>query len=163
MKNKILALVIFALVLQSNSFAQKIVRQSFSCLGTNEITEGILLRQTIGQPSNTTITSNENGVLRQGFQQALSANSANFLPQDIVEISIYPNPAVDQFNLSINGTIGSYKVRVTDVIGRLVINSTVLESNKASFLCDKWVTGVYFVSIISDKKTIAIKKIIKSN
>ncbi len=51
--------------------AQKIVRQSINAFGNSRSTNGLLIRQTSGQESNTTTITGETIVLRQGFQQPL--------------------------------------------------------------------------------------------
>jgi hypothetical protein len=61
------------MILSQASFGQIIVRSSLSCLGSTVSDKGFILRQTIGQASNTNVLNNEGLGLRQGFQQPIAS------------------------------------------------------------------------------------------
>lgn len=162
MKRKILILIAFGLAFSNYLTAQQIVRQSLSCLGTNNISEGVLLRQTIGQSSSTNIVANENGTLRQGFQQPLSSNNARYFTEELLEMTVFPNPTEQDFYINIDGEQSIYNVIIVDVFGKVLYNGTIENRNKTLINSANWTAGMYFINVYSEKKLIATKKLIKT-
>ncbi len=72
-------------------------------------------------------------------------------------VNVYPNPASDVLNISLNTIKENLKIKITDVIGRDVLVSEYKSQLDVSFL-EK---GIYFVSILQGNKTLGTKKIIK--
>jgi len=63
-----------------------------------------------------------------------------------ISMSIYPNPASSVLNISAQGLDGNYDVRVTDVLGKVVYNETVVGATKKVDVSD-FKNGVYLVTI----------------
>ncbi len=76
-------------------------------------------------------------------------------------ISIAPNPASSQLLISFNTPISSTtKISVTDVLGKVVYNSEMLEGNSMSIPVNELSNGIYFVKI-EQGKNYTVKKFIK--
>lgn len=76
----------------------------------------------------------------------------------IEEISAFPNPVVT--NLQIATTENLKSVRVFDVLGNVLVNETVVNTNKYVIDMTAFQTGVYFAEITSEKGLV-IKKLHK--
>lgn len=78
---------------------------------------------------------------------------------------IYPNPFTSELFIQFKSE-GTYRVMVRDVLGRLVYNNEFVETNlstKSIDLNELISTGMYYVSILKDEKTILLnEKIIKN-
>lgn len=155
----IILLFCFILGISTNSFSQSIVRSSLSCLGSTSSGEGFILRQTIGQSSNTVVVNNSELVLRQGFQQPISFQ----LIYDIlipIEFTLSPNPAKEKTLLQINEQISTFNIIISN------LNGTPIIRIPGQNLLDTWLdlrnfsSGIYIITIISDKKTGSKKLIV---
>jgi len=63
-----------------------------------------------------------------------------------IAMSIYPNPASSVLNISAKGLDGNYDVRMTDVLGKVVYNESVVGTSKKVDVSD-FKSGVYLVTI----------------
>jgi hypothetical protein len=140
-----------SLVFHSNSFGQSIVRSSLSSLGMSYSNEGIIIRQTIGQSSNTAVISTGAFVLRQGFQQPVSSRKLELIISPI-EFSLSPNPAHEKTLLKIQGEISSYSIIISNINGIRVFmrNDQVLLLNWLDL--NSLLPGIYIVTIVGDKR-----------
>ena len=125
---------------------QTIVRSSFSCLGSTFTENGLILLQTMGQPSGTDVLRMGGMELRQGFQQPVSAwNPVKEL--NPVDFTISPNPAKDFTLISFKEEISGCVVYIRD------INGSLLSKYSTDILYEKRVDlsgikpGIYFVTI----------------
>jgi hypothetical protein len=94
-KNKLSFFHLTGLLILVFSFklnAQGIKRSTICSFGSSSVINGQTLRQSVGQPSNTTTSSTPNLTLRQGFQQP-SNNSGQSKAVSECNISVYPNPS----------------------------------------------------------------------
>ncbi|MBI5540883.1 MAG: T9SS type A sorting domain-containing protein [Bacteroidia bacterium] len=158
---KNLTLLLIGIILINTLNAQNIIRQSLSSLGSNNMFDGILLRQTIGQPSNTTCFSSENNTIRQGFQQPVNNINAKIYSNKKIELSLYPNPINDYFQIKIVGDDISYSILVTDILGNTISTLNIAGNNESKIKCDNWGTGIYFINIYSNNNLQITKKIVK--
>ena len=71
MKAHYLLVFIFIVALIPMVSAQQIIRQTICSVGMNTNSGNFVLKQTIGQPSNTSTFKTESGMLRQGFSNLL--------------------------------------------------------------------------------------------
>lgn len=136
------------LVISQLTSGQTIVRSSLSCLGSTITDNGLILRQTMGQPSNTNVLRMEGVILRQGFQQPVV--SKNHDSENVpVNFTLYPNPAKDNTQLSFKEEISWCIIFVRDINGSTLFKYT--EEN----LYDKWVDlnnikpGIYVVTVVT--------------
>jgi hypothetical protein len=146
------------MILSQASFGQIIVRSSLSCLGSTVSDKGFILRQTIGQASNTNVLNNEGLGLRQGFQQPIASyNSLKaVLP---IDFTLYPNPADDMVLLKFQEEISKCTISVRD------INGILLSELKVETLHEEWLDlknfmpGIYIITV-NINKSIGSKKLI---
>ena len=65
-------------------------------------------------------------------------------------IALYPNPAVDQLNISLSGDdVHEMAITIYDNLGRTVLQR-VTSSNKTSVDVDSWASGLYHLRIVAD-------------
>ncbi len=152
--------MLFGIIL--NSTAQNIVRQSLSCLGSNNITEGVFLRQTVGQSSNTSIISNDNGLIRQGFLQPISLKGVKYYAETNLELIVYPNPTENIFYINIEGEQEDYTILVYDVLGKAIYSRMILNKTNTLINSIKWYPGIYIIKVFNKNKLLSTKKIIKT-
>ena len=81
-----------------------------------------------------------------------------------VEFSVYPNPNTGQFIVELNNLDNNeYTIEIRNIIGQLVVNETVNDSNgnfykKMNLNTGK--NGVYFISLVSESGKITKKLIV---
>ncbi len=148
------------LLLTNTLFAQQLIRQSINVFGNSHTANDILLRQTVGQSSNTVSFNNDLTSLRQGFQQPLTKSTASFVENNC-KIEVYPNPYGDYFFINIDGNLDYYYMSIYDVTGK-IIDFVKLE-NKTEHLLNynHLAPGVYVIKIVNGKTNIT-QRIIKN-
>jgi hypothetical protein len=168
MKKTIPFLILMLLVLGLR--AQSVERWVIGSAGGSyyDVGSNFEMDYTVGEVMVTTM-SNVNNTLTQGFQQPknpLTWVSVQDYSENPALVILYPNPVVDQLNLSIqNAKTGEYHVMVFDVLGQLLMDQTVSAgfdgSAQLNLNFSSYATGSYFVRIIHEKKIIQTGKIIK--
>ena len=103
------------------AYGQQMHHQMLSSQGgSNLLTSGVLIKQTIGQQSLIGNFRNTSFIVSQGFQQ--SNKVATAVPE-IISISTitYPNPIIDKVNFRFSSTVlGPIKITIFDTMGRLI-------------------------------------------
>lgn len=136
-----------------NANGQSIKRQSIGVCGTNLLAEGIMIKQTVGQPYTTTAFYGAGVSFMPGFQQPntsqapMQKNSAHAFHT----ISVYPNPATHTVKISSGETIRNGMLKVYDSKGRLMLSEKVTELNNHSLNCESWKSGFYIISIVGEQ------------
>jgi hypothetical protein len=74
-----------------------------------------------------------------------------------LDVTIFPNPANDVLNIKVGTIKENTKIKIADVIGRIILITEYKSQLDISFL-EK---GIYFVTIQQEGKTLGTKKIIK--
>ncbi len=93
--------------------------------GTSRASEGITVRQTIGQQS-VTGTKNGNVIVQQGFQQTFWDKIIATNNLVLITTTTYPNPYIDVINFQFSQSIGeNVSLKVYDVLGRQVFSKTL--------------------------------------
>ncbi|MEJ7625868.1 MAG: T9SS type A sorting domain-containing protein [Ferruginibacter sp.] len=92
------------------------------------------------------------------------SNKASSFETDInnkeLTVSSSPNPASTHFILSVKSNASTpVSVRITDITGRPVYNTTNLNMKNALYVGHNWQPGTYFAEVIQDKKRQVIKLI----
>lgn len=134
------------------SSGQTIIRSSLSSLGAFVSEEGFLLRQTVGQPSNTLIFANGEVTIRQGFQQAVSGENLYKANNSLV-FRLYPNPARDRTQLDFSKEIKDYTITVYNLTGTPL--ATIPGQNLQSRWLDlkSYPEGMYIIRITAGNRT----------
>lgn len=162
-----LALTFFSLLSLSEGRAQTIQRQSIGICGANMVSEGILVKQTIGQPY-ATATYYANGIgFRPGFQQpTVSLSRVSFIEEGLHQANnrliVYPNPATSSVSIKSEKGITNGLLSVMDSNGRLVLNHQVSELNNHLINCESWDNGLYLISVSTEGRTSYSAKLIIS-
>ena len=79
---------------------------------------------------------------------------------DESDFSVFPNPVLDELNISVKNAGESLMVTITDQLGRKVIEHTAHQTNEIKLNTSVLSTGVYFVTITSGNNY-STKKIVK--
>lgn len=143
----------------NNVYGQKLLRSSLSSFGAIKHENGTTYRQTIGQPSSTTVVSNENHVLRQGFQQPLSHIHSGSQKEKQFTLYLSPNPASSKVTLRFAEEIGENQVAVFDMMGKLQFK-TIVQSSDYELDISNLSRGIYMVNVISKSGYCCSQKLI---
>jgi hypothetical protein len=76
-----------------------------------------------------------------------------------IQISVYPNPAINNVNITVQNETGNLKFTLFNVLGEAIINSKLYEGQNAVAL-DKLTNGVYFYTIYKDGAVLETKKLV---
>ena len=96
--------------------------------------------------------ANDNSEKRNSMSDVLPASS-------LEGMSIYPNPATDQFSLSLPGNPVENKLVITDVKGTIVSErENVLSSETIS--CTNFENGIYFIQLTSGNEVVNKKLVV---
>ncbi len=89
----------------------------------------------------------------------VNAVGINDVSQSKNVVSIYPNPAANQFKVDLKGiSASSIRMEITDLMGR-VVKTVSLKSNISSVDVSEISSGVYVAKIYADKKIYSTNKI----
>ncbi|MDX9930610.1 MAG: T9SS type A sorting domain-containing protein [Bacteroidales bacterium] len=136
------------------------IRQTIGSAGNSVTENGMLVRQTIGQPSGTTLISRNSYILRQGFQQPLSLSSTT-TEHTLPGFTISPNPASSRTMITLKEGPGvSFAVILTG------LNGIVLRKTAAVNMDRMWLdladipSGTYIVTIKTTDKRAASGRLV---
>ncbi|HEY5391822.1 MAG TPA: T9SS type A sorting domain-containing protein, partial [Hanamia sp.] len=76
------------------------------------------------------------------------------------ELNVFPNPFVDELNIEFKNAGETLSVKITDQLGRLILEKEVYQSNLVKVNTSGLATGIYFLTTSSGNK-IFTQKIIK--
>jgi hypothetical protein len=140
--------VVIILSAMADCSAQKIIRSSLSSFGNAVQEDGSLFRQTIGQPSSTTVFVNENTFLQQGFQQPVIDLNSNSSIEKECTIYLSPNPATDIVRVKFSEEIGANQISIFDMMGKIHFS---LSTDNPYYEIDvsKLAKGIYMVNVES--------------
>ena len=88
------------------------------------------------------ITTNGNCV---DTSACLHVTSVNEFPFSIFDVQIFPNPAIDELNISFSKK-GNYTVKITDEVGREVLSATT-SIEHSTFNIQHLSSGIYFIEV----------------
>ncbi|MCE9540825.1 MAG: T9SS type A sorting domain-containing protein [Bacteroidetes bacterium] len=146
--NKFFIFFSVILCLQTTVFAQRIIRSSMSSFGNITYENGTTFRQTIGQPSGTSVFLTDGNTLRQGFQQPISHGDSRKLKEKRCTLYLNPNPTTDVVFIKFNEEIGDNIISVFDIMGKLQFKITVTSPSYEMDI-SKLSKGMYMVNVIS--------------
>ena len=75
--------------------------------------------------------------------------------------SIFPNPADDYINISMNNPQTNTIIKIYDIMGNLIVNGSVNSSNSISLNVTDFLTGVYFVHLYNNDSLVQTKMFVK--
>ena len=125
---------------------------------TVTLTDGVILRQTIGQTSGVTVLSdNEGVVLRQGFEQPEYPIASGAKP--ICDYTLSPNPTQTNFKFISSHLSGNFTVSVYDANGKLFKSFPNLELSTQPIDVAGWAAGMYYVQASNSSSFLCTKKL----
>ncbi len=79
--------------------------------------------------------------------------------QEEVSIAVYPNPVANNLTIAANGVDGGFDVKMTDVLGKVVLNES---SNQVKKVVDvsNFKNGVYLVSVFNKGELIQTRRVV---
>lgn len=141
--------------------AQSIKRQSINTLGQSGKINNITFHQSAGQTYNTTGSYDGKTGIRPGFQQPESFFLESITKNEI-DLNIYPNPAAYTLNISNNEIINDVQLRIIDLNGKEVLNTTFSEFKTHSINCSQWANGAYTILLNNNGDNLYNSKLIIS-
>lgn len=158
-KNLTLTIALFPMLV----FAQSLQRQVIGSAGTTLTNGTYSVSFTLGE---TMVSSyaNNNFLLTEGFHQGEQHVILNIDDQEQMNVSVYPNPFVEELLLDLKGSsVDDYNFFMFDGIGSRVNPNMEFEKDKVRIGLDGHSTGVYYIRV-SNKENNLIKtiKVIKT-
>ncbi|MEM9258814.1 MAG: T9SS type A sorting domain-containing protein [Bacteroidota bacterium] len=157
MRTSIYSLV-FCLFIGTGLNAQvTLERQVIGSLGQTATTSNFNYAATAGEAVVTTLTTT-NLTLTQGFHQAEPEDltTVHLVPEMLVELVAYPNPATDEFRLQLTSQhTTTLTASVLDINGREVIHKTRPvrsgERTQVPLNAQNWQRGLYLIRITNQE------------
>jgi hypothetical protein len=116
---------------------------------------------TVGQVVYTS-AEGSNGSVNQGVQQPYDIDIITGIEHKEIELTLYPNPTLGQFNLSIaDSRVSEYSIQLFDVAGRLLLSKKqLLELNSISL--EQYATGTYTLSVFKKEELVKSFRIVRN-
>jgi hypothetical protein len=147
-----------AFISSTHLSGQTVMRSSMGCIGATYTENGLILRQTIGQSSNTTVISNGEFVIRQGFQQPIT--TVNSPEANIpVDFTLYPNPAHHYTSIVFKEQVNPYSIIIRNINGAVLAKFDNQTLQSRELILEDYMSGVYIVTIVSNER-IGIRKLV---
>jgi hypothetical protein len=135
------------------TIAQSISPQVIASSGTFASAGSFSLSYTNGQPASSTLITGSS-IITQGFQQPNDIfTGLQTFTTPILNVQLYPNPAVDQINLIITSSAnsGTYTVQLVDLLGRVLQQpqTTQVANGQTRFIFNvqQLPAAMYFVTV----------------
>jgi hypothetical protein len=116
---------------------------------------------TVGQVVYTS-AEGSNGSVNQGVQQPYDIDIITGIELEEIKLTLYPNPTLGQFNLSIaDSRVSEYSIQLFDVAGRLLLSKKqLLELNPISL--EQYATGAYTLSVFKKDELVKSFRIVRN-
>ena len=158
---KLNILFVSAILCCSSSFSQTITRSSIGTIGNTHSGSGITVQQSVGQPYQTQSYYSNEIESRPGFIQP-SRMAIEFVNSTFeVEITLYPNPAVNEVQFESNEDLENTTVQVMDLTGKILHSEDVQRLSEYSLDCTEWPNGQYVILISDNQSHVHKSKLIK--
>lgn len=131
-------------------FAQKIHHQMIASQGINtKLSNGIKVKQSVGQQSAIGTYSSSKAIVVQGYIQSMVSSSKTSPVITATTAVVYPNPFTDVLNFRFSSPIeGNVRATIFDVRGRLVYSKTTTPILNVVTISELYFSeGTYFVKI----------------
>jgi hypothetical protein len=143
------------------SWGQKLHHQVIATQGINtKITNGLIISQSVGQV-NAAVGNFKNPklIVGQGYIQSFGIAKSTSPIQEVVSMTVYPNPVIDIANFQFSSEIGTIStLHLFDSRGRLVFNQQgEPKQNILTHDLSQLSEGVYFATIETSNYTFSTK------
>lgn len=142
------------ILLACSLHGQEVHHQMISSQGTSSRTAtGLIVKQTIGQQSNTGTSSNSEMIIQQGFQQSFWQKHITETKDIGLVVTTFPNPFDQVINFQFSSVVApTLTIVIFDIAGRLVFSrSLVVSDNKLTLDLSDFPSAEYLVRISGDK------------
>lgn len=144
-----------------NGLADLSAQQNTDASGGNASGIGGSASFSIGQVDYIT-ASDSSGNITQGLQQSYEILIIRGIEEIDINLTLYPNPAVDFVVLSVqNTTIENMTYMLYDVQGKLIENKKLNDSQTSISMADL-ANDIYFIKVLNNVSELKIFKIIKN-
>ena len=150
-------ILVFFLFYLNDVFAQEVIATQ----GDTRSNSACILNFTIGEVVTSFGTDGSND-LTQGFQQVFIEITKVEDHKIEMDVSIFPNPAVDQITVQISNYSLGYKYSLYDSFGKQLLNSE-FNTNEISIQFSYFSSGTYFLVIENKNEKLKTFKIQKSH
>ena len=140
-----------------------VAQVSNNCSGGNLNGSNGSISYSIGQVCYTS-DSNTFGTVSKGVQQAFEVYSLNLDESNKSNISVFPNPTIQEINLclnQVNSINSTFSYELYDANGKL-IESDIIHSNYTCIQFKNHSTGTYFLKVFQENALIQNFKLIKN-
>ena len=91
---------------------------------------------------------------------AYPATTSVTVVKPIVQVSVYPNPVYNDMNITLTGGVGTYNLKVMDIMGRTLLSgnieaAAITSSNTIN--TSNWAPGLYTVVIENEQSNHAVQ------
>ncbi len=100
-------------------------------------------------------------VITQGPQQPAEILTNGYIKAQSLKVNLFPNPAVDWIEIRISGISTPVTLKISDLNGREVIASNLLQSQTQVSL-QNLSAGMYMACLLKENETIFSTKIVKN-
>lgn len=145
--------------------AQVIQRQTFSAVGTSvQLSNQLIISQSIGQMSVNGMSAQQSVVVQQGYQQSMVSAIFPITTFSPVAIKNFPNPFVNEINVSFSQAIKDpVTIVVSDLFGKVLYQNTFSNpQNGVGFKVANLAPNAYILTITGTNLNYS-NKIIKVN
>ena len=118
-----------------------------SCFGSSLTESTVLLRQTVGQPSNTQQLAGESMLLRQGFQQPIQRTDNLISEINHCTFVVYPNPATSSVRIETEDGEETYELRITSIDGRIAYRKEGRNAKTIDLDLAEFPAGLYLIEM----------------
>lgn len=101
-------------------------------------------------------------VITNRFDSEFVEESLSVLDVDFISFDMYPNPAKDKITIEMSASnFGIADINIYDLQGKLILEETISEANSVDIDISDLQSGMYFVKLNTNKKTLVKKLIIE--
>lgn len=156
LKMKQLGLLLIGIFSLTTAFAQ----ESINASGASSTSSSGSISYSIGQVAYTSATGS-NGSINQGVQQPYEFEIITGTEYTEIEMTVFPNPALEQLQLTISATnTENYSIQLFDAQGKLVLSNSKIQPINSIPVGD-FIAGIYFLSVFEHSTLVKSYRIVR--
>ncbi|MGM0478595.1 MAG: T9SS type A sorting domain-containing protein [Bacteroidota bacterium] len=152
-------LLVAVLLFGTNAFCQGIARQSINAYGSATTTaSNVLIEQSAGQSQ--TVNDAAHAKARSGFIQSRTFHVEQTEKDRLISGTVFPNPAKESFEIQLDQKIEGGQLVVHGLNGERLHSEKINDFRGQQLSSASWSSGIYFVTIQSEKGALFKRKLI---
>lgn len=152
-------LLVVVLLFGTNAVGQGIARQSINAYGSATTTASkVLIEQSAGQSQ--TVSDAAHSKARSGFIQSRTFHVEQTENDRLISGTVYPNPAKEYFEIQLDQEIEGGLLAVHGLNGDRLHSEKISNFRGQHVSSASWSSGIYFVTIQSEKGAMFKRKLI---